>query len=282
MGITVDEEESVVSNKNRVFRLTPGLLDIAQDCGYRFAVDVHAKQHGRRHIEQASYNLALGKAVHELMNHANHALMGGADSFSTNGIMERFWNPSYFAESEQAAEAAHTARTMLSNYQIFLGETGLTLLASEQFIKTRVMTVAGRIPLVLSGKIDAVLQGEDDTIFCMDWKTGNSLPAPDTLMTRLSSTAYRCVASVVYSDVPAIEVGQMLLGTGVSIIVDLPAATYESGKQQIRDLVIALDTDPGMTGPFFGPRSGEYCAWCPHQEICPLFSSEEDAMEAPF
>ncbi|HEX6508445.1 MAG TPA: hypothetical protein VF221_12505 [Chloroflexota bacterium] len=75
-------------------------------------------------------------------------------------------------------------------------------------------------------------------------------------MTRPSSMAYRCLAGIVYPDEPAIYIGQMLLGTGVAVIVELHGDVYEASKQQIRNLVIAVDSDLSMTGPSFQPRDG--------------------------
>jgi PD-(D/E)XK nuclease superfamily len=278
----LNERELVVSQNKRIYRLTPGQLDVYQDCGYKFAADLRVKRQGSRHKASTSYNLALGKAVHEAINLTNRVLLRGETPPSTDEILERYWNPSHFAGPEQALEGCYAAESMIANYQMYLSECGFRLLASEQFIKTPVMTVAGRVPLVLSGKIDALLQDQDGALMSMDWKTGNCLSPSEVFARRLSTIAYRCLVGLIHPEASTIRIGQVLLSAKVPVVVDVPEDVYEACKQQIRDLVIAMDGDSDMTGPLFQPRAGEQCAWCPHQDTCPLFSDGAGLVEAAF
>lgn len=260
----------------RTPRLTPAQLDIWQACGFQYAAQ---KRDATQWTlgDSPSFGLALGKAAHEVVAHVNRLLVGNTSFPEVDTTLERFFNPSHFADEEQALEGRHAAGAMLDQYREYLTKNELTVLSFERFVKTPEMTVAGIASFVLSGKIDAILRAPDGTITAMDFKTGSLLPPREVLSSRLSTAAYRCLAKQLHPKGTPVLIGQLLLTTGIDVTVDLSDDDVQRSKALIGKLALALHEDPLMMGPMFQPTMHEGCAYCRYQAMCPLFGDNTGA-----
>ncbi len=272
-GLTTTTTTAAPQSKSRTYRITPRELDTYQACAFKFAADRRGKQQKVWQPQPSSFPLALGNAVHDALNQANRQAMKRGSLPSADEVFDRFWNRSRFGSTEQEVEAAYLARPMVEQYLTYVTDNDLEILASEQFILTPEMHIGEGIYLIISGKLDVLFRRPGGALMYQDHKTGSQLPTPDILEYALSSAAYRGLVRRLQPRAETILISQRLLSTGAEVTVDLSDDVVQAAKQQMADLVRAMDADPAMISAAFQPSENEQCAWCPHQSVCPLLAA---------
>jgi hypothetical protein len=271
---------ALVNPALRRLTFTPAILDEARKCGY-LAHHRHLQGQKRtRGNERPSFYLQLGNAAHEVAEKVCRLSTTGVDLKDPEALAAQYWNGSHFWTPEDALEGWYAVVPMVGNLIDFLKHENLSVIATEEFRQMPTARIEPYAMVTIRGRLDVVCRRlSDGTFVALDFKTSNHLPSADDLLMQPSTTVYRGLARQVVGTEEPVSVGQFMLRTGSAVIVDVTDVEVLATRRFIRDLAVATCDSSGADVSVFAPRKGGHCAYCPIQDGCPAWRTDDSGGE---
>lgn len=255
--------------------VTPSAADAWHECSYR----VGYAQKGA----DASESLRRGIVLHDLFRLDTRRHLSRLPELVPEELVMRACGDEAL---KQDPDFLSFAAAFIVGARRFLADYGLIPLQPERYVRSayRVVANAPSVRVRFSGKIDLVARNSHGGLTLLDYKTGRAIPNALDLSSLPSSFVYtylgRCLRSqdehVAAVATPEIEIVQVLPHQGVFSAASLTQEEMQAGADVVRAMVVE------MAEKRFTPTPGEYCAYCPFKDTCPVGPSTTDWEQEPF